>query len=139
MNTKTLLAILLGLLGLGGLGGAISMFIDPSGQSIGLPAGLLDSVPFIDTFLLPGIFLFVVMGIAPLIIAWGLWRRTPWSWPAAVAQSVVLILWIGFQIVLWGAPAAIQWLYLVWGVVMLGLCFAPGVRPIGRGSSHDLP
>jgi hypothetical protein len=122
-----LLIVVLILLGLGGIGGGAAMFVDPSGLSMGLPSDLLDGLP-ITNFILPGIFLVVVMGILSLGIAWGLWRRRSWAWPATVGQSIVLILWICFQILLWGKPIAIQVVYLIWGFVMLGLCFMPGVK-----------
>ena len=122
-----LLIVLLILLGLGGLGGGIAMFMDPSGESMGLPPNLLDGLPF-SSFMLPGIFLVCVMGIAPFPVAWGLWSRRPWAWMATLAQSVVLILWICFQIILWGSPDVIQTIYLIWGIVMSGLCFLPSVK-----------
>ena len=103
------------------------MFIDPSGTGMGLPSGLLDGLP-INNFILPGLFLVVVMGIAPLVIAWGLWKQLGWSSKAAIAQSVILIMWICIQIILWGNPVALQIIYLIWGVLMLVLCFLPGVR-----------
>ena len=115
------------LLGPGGWFGGVVMFIDPSGALMGLPSNLLDGLP-INNFILPGLFLVVVMGIAPLVIAYGLWRWQPWAWRGALALSVVLILWIIFQIVLWGFPAAIQILYLLWGGGMLALCLVPAVR-----------
>jgi hypothetical protein len=52
----------------------------------------------------------------------------PWAWAAALTQGIVLILWIGLQIALWGTPIAIQGLYLAWGVLIVGLCLSPGVR-----------
>lgn len=119
-----LLIILLILLALGGLGGGIVMFIDPSGEFMGLPADLLDGFP-ISSFILPGMFLVFVMGLAPFVVAWGLWKQRSWAWGAAVAQSIALVLWISFQILLWGTPIALQVVYLIWGFVMLGLCFAP--------------
>jgi hypothetical protein len=138
MNTRPailiLLIILLILLGLGGVGGGIAMFVDPSGQLMGLPADLLDGLP-IASFILPGVFLVIGMGLAPFVVAWGLWQRLPWAWIATVAQSIVLILWICFQIFLWGSPIALQVVYLVWGFVMLGMCFLPGVRNLFRSEA----
>ena len=136
MNPKPklllLLIALLVLLSLGGFFGGIAMFVDPSGESIGLPAELLDGLP-LSTFLLPGLFLVVVMGIAPLVIAWGLWVRLSWAWIAALLQGILLVLWICFQILLWGTPIALQLVYLVWGLVLIGLCFAPAVKSyLGR-------
>ena len=103
------------------------MFLDPTGQAMGLPPELLDGLP-ISNFILPGIFLLVVMGLFPLVIAYGLWSYRGWAWRAAVVLSVVLLLWIGLKSALWGAPAAIQTVYLLWGGVMLALCLIPAVR-----------
>jgi hypothetical protein len=127
-KTRIFLIILLVLLGLGGFFGGCAMLIDPSGESIGLPSNLLDGLPF-SSFLLPGLFLVVVMGFAPSMFAWGLWKARPWAWKGALAQSIILILWICFQIFLWGKPIALQVVYLLWGILMLGLCFVPGVKP----------
>lgn len=126
-RTLILLIVLLILLGLGGIGGGIALLADPSGAFLRMPVDLLKGLP-ISSFILPGLFLVVIMGVAPLLIAWGLWKGLPWAWIAAIVQSIVLILWIGFQIFLWRDPIAIQVVYLVWGIFMLGLCFARGVK-----------
>ena len=129
-----LLIILLVLLGLGGIGGGFVLLADPSGAFMGLPGDLLEGFP-VSSFVLPGLFLIVMMGIAPLLIAWGLWKRLTWAWMAAVAQSILLILWICFQIILWKDPIALQIVYLVWGIFMLGLCFTPGVKSETRSKN----
>ena len=124
---RYVLIVLLILLGLGGLAGGAAMLMDPIGAGMGLSPDMLEGLPIPD-FILPGLFLIIVMGITPLVIAYGLWKRLPWAWAAAVVQGVVLVLWIGLQILLWGAPNGIQILYLVWGMVIVALCFAPGVK-----------
>ena len=126
-NSRTLLVLLLVLLGLGGIGGGVGIFIDTSGVFMGLPPELLNGFP-ISNFLLPGVFLVTVMGVIPIVIAWGLRNQATWAWLAAVVQSIVIILWICFQIYLWKNPIAIQWVYLIWGLAMLGLCFRPGLK-----------
>ncbi|MBN1666469.1 MAG: hypothetical protein JW862_05255 [Anaerolineales bacterium] len=132
-HAKSLLVLiaLLILLGLGGLGGGIAMFFDPSGTAMGLPADLLDELP-ISNFILPGVFLVVIMGLVPFLWAWGLWQRAAWGWYGTLAQSILLIAWILFQLLLWGDPIVIQWMYLLWGLAMLGLCFAPAVKAIPK-------
>lgn len=126
------LLVLLVLLGLGGLAGGAAMLADPSGAGMGLPPELLEGLP-IANFVLPGLFLIGVMGLAPLSIAYGFWKGRPWAWAAAVTQGVALVLWIGLQMVLWGAPAGIQMLYLAWGLMLVAICFIPGVKPSPRG------
>jgi lysylphosphatidylglycerol synthetase-like protein (DUF2156 family) len=128
----TILIVLLVTLGLGGLGGGIAMLIDPSGQMMGLPTDMLDGLA-ITNFILPGLFLILIMGISPMVITYGLWKRLPWTWMASLALGIILTLWICLQIYLWGDPVAIQFIYLVWGVFILGLSLLPQVRK--RGSS----
>jgi len=125
---KYILIFILILLGLGGLAGGGIMLMDPSGAMIGLPSDMLKELPILN-FILPGFFLVGVMGIAPLMIAFALWKRLSWAWSMAVGQGVVLVLWICLQILLWGAPAGIQILYLVWGFAIVAVCFLPGVKP----------
>ena len=125
--TVTILIVLLVLLGLGGMGGGVALMSDPSGDLLGMPLVLLKDLT-IKTYLLPGLFLFLVMGMLPLVVAYGWWRRYPRAWSATIGLSVLLILWICLQIYLWGTPIAIQIIYLVLGIVMLGLSLLPSVR-----------
>lgn len=126
-----LIALLL-LLGVGGIAGGLSMLGDPSGDLLGLPLVFLESVN-LRNYLLPGMFLLVVMGILPLVATYGLWIGQQTSWIATVGLSVLLILLICFQIVLWGAPILIQIIYLVLGVIMLVVSFLPSVKGYFRG------
>jgi len=129
--------ILIGLLiflSFGGFLGGIMLLLDPSGVDMGLPPDMLDNVPLIDNFILPAIFLILVMGIVPLVIVFGLWQQKHWAWKTAVILSVVLVGWILFQILLWGTPAAIQVFYLIFGFVLLGICFVPAVRQYATNS-----
>lgn len=108
-----LVVILLVILGIGGFYGGISFLIDPLQQNntMNVPLSMLDGL-FIHDFILPGLFLLVVMGILPLLIAFGLtfrptwswtdslnrWTHMHWSWSAACALAIVLILWLGVEI-----------------------------------------
>lgn len=143
MSTKTrplviwLLIVLLVFLSVGGFFGGLNMLLDPSGGSLGLPQDLLAGLP-VSSFLLPGLFLIGVMGLLPLLAAYGLWAHRAWAWNMVVTQAMILIAWIGLQLLLWGAPAPIQLFYLVYGVVLLVLCLMPGARAYGRGTPATL-
>ena len=114
--TKTLLVILLVFLSLSGLFG-ILFLIDPSGELVEMPLSLLDKLP-IDTFFLPGLFLLIVYGIGSAIIAYGLIRQLFWAPVAGLLLGLVLIGWIIGQIILWGTPVMLQYIYLTVGVAI---------------------
>ena len=68
MKTKTarnILLILLAFLGLGAIFGGGVLIISPSGELFGMPLSMLANSPF-NNFLVPGIILFTVLGIAPV-------------------------------------------------------------------------
>jgi len=123
-----LLIILQIFLGLGGIGGGIAILLDPSGTAMGLPPDLVDGL-FIDSFVLPSLFLIALMGLLPLLTAHGLWKavswifaqqinpfqKQTWAWTLSLFLGLLLIGWILFQILLWGSPIGIQILYLVTG------------------------
>ena len=114
--TNTLLVILLIFLSLSGLFG-ILFLIDPSGELVEMPLSLLDKLP-IDNFLLPGLYLLIVYGIGSSIIAYGLLRQLFWAPVAGILLGLVLIGWVIGQIILWGPPVMLQYIYLTVGVAI---------------------
>lgn len=115
------------LLGAGGLYGGIFFVLDPSGASMGVPLSLLQGLPLSD-FLLPGLFLLAVMGLAPLALVVAVWRRRPWTWPALLGLSAVLLLWLAGEFVLWGYLAPIQIITSVLGAGLIVFSLLPSTR-----------
>ena len=113
---KTLLVILFVFLSLSGLFGIVFL-IDPSGALVDMPLSHLDKLP-IDTFFLPGLYLLIVYGIGSAIIIVGLLRQLFWAPVAGLLLGLVLIAWVVGQIILWGEPAMLQYLYLSVGVAI---------------------
>jgi hypothetical protein len=113
---KTLLVILFVFLSLSGLFGIVFL-IDPSGALVDMPLSHLDKLP-IDTFFLPGLYLLIVYGIGSAIIAYGLVRQLFWAPVAGLLLGLVLIAWVIGQIILWGEPAILQYLYLSIGAAI---------------------
>tara|TARA_R110002096_G_scaffold323145_1_gene517271 strand:- start:1792 stop:2247 length:456 start_codon:yes stop_codon:yes gene_type:complete len=84
---------------------------DPSGEKLGLPRILLNQSPF-DNFLIPGLFLFFILGLVPLLILYGLitkkglkffqkiniYKNYHWSWTLSYYFGLVLIVWINMQL-----------------------------------------
>lgn len=114
--TKTLLVVVLIFLSLSGLFGIIFL-IDPSGELVEMPISHLDKLP-IDTFILPGLFLIIVYGLGSSVITFGLIRQYYWAPLAGLLLGVVLIGWVIGQIILWGEPAFLQYLYLTVGTAI---------------------
>ena len=119
---KTLLIILFVFLSLSGLFG-ILFLIDPSGELVEMPLSHLDKLP-IDTFFLPGLFLLIVYGIGSSVIAYGLLRQLYWAPVAGLLLGLVLIGWVIGQIILWGEPLMLQYLYLIVGAAIFLLSLA---------------
>ncbi|MGD2079112.1 MAG: hypothetical protein PVH18_12065 [Chloroflexota bacterium] len=114
--TRSLLVIVLFFLSLSGLFGIVFL-VDPSGELVEMPLALLDNLP-IDTFLLPGLYLLIVYGIGAAMIAYGLLRQLFWAPVSGLLLGLVLIGWVIGQIILWGAPVMLQYIYLTVGVAI---------------------
>jgi len=67
---------------------------------------------------LPGLYLLFVYGIGSAIIAYGLIRQLFWAPVAGLLLGLVLIGWVIGQIILWGEPAMLQYLYLSVGAAI---------------------
>jgi len=138
-RSTALLLLLVGLLfqGLSGLWGGGALVADPTGDLLQMPLSLLDDSPFSDYFV-PGLILLTALGVGPLIVALGLWRRRPWAWYGAVAVGGALVVWIGVEVWMIGyhTDPPLQLIYGTLGVLLLVLSTRPSVR---RTLSADEP
>jgi hypothetical protein len=112
---------LLLLLGLNGLAGGIGLFGDPSGQAIGFPLDWLENTPF-NSYLIPGIILFIVLGVFPLVVMvllhfkpnWLVMRglesltHEHWSWLASLTVGSAAVIWIVVQFLMLGVRYPVQ-------------------------------
>jgi uncharacterized BrkB/YihY/UPF0761 family membrane protein len=126
------LYLLIGLIlfqGISGLFGGFALIIDQTGELLQMPLSMLEGSPF-DTFLIPGIILLTVLGIFPMMVFYGLWKRSNWAWMGALTVSVALIIWIGVEIWMVGyhSEPPLQLVYGLLGVILLILTFIPSVR-----------
>ncbi len=84
------LALLL-IQGLGGMAGGLSLSLKPDGSIMHMPVSYLDGSPFPD-YLVPGLCLLVVLGIAPLVALAALWLRMAWAWYLTFAIGCGLVI-----------------------------------------------
>ncbi len=135
-------------LAFGGLYGGLTMLIDPSGKLLQADE-ILPLLPVPD-FVLPGLFLLFVMGLAPLALAFGLlarpnwpwaetltrWSGHHWAWTGTLTLGVVLLLWLAVQAVMIGFSAGIQYVMLVNGLALLGFGLWPSVKESYRNGKQ---
>ena len=93
-----------------------------------VPHSHLDKLP-IDTFFLPGLFLLIVYGIGSALIAYGLIRQLFWTPVVGLLLGLVLVGWVMGQIILWGEPAMLLYIYLIVGLGILLLSLI--IRKLG--------
>jgi hypothetical protein len=106
-------------LGLGALFGGGALILAPDGHLLGVPITLLAGSPF-PSYLVPGIVLFTVVGLAPLLAAALTVRGQAFAPLAAIAVGLTLIGWVCVEMVVLAGPGSLAWaLYLV-----LGACIA---------------
>jgi hypothetical protein len=112
-----LLAIALEIfVGLGALFGGGALLLAPDGHLLGMPTTLLAGSPF-SSYLVPGMILFTVIGLGPLVAAALTLRRHEFAPIAAIAVGLALIGWISVEMVVLAGLASLAWvLYLVLGV-----------------------
>lgn len=137
----TLLLVLQALLGFGALFGGGALMIDPSGAMIGMPPDLLKSSPF-DSFLIPAIILFSMLGVVPLIVGLGLWRKWHWNlanilnvykniywaWTFSLYIGFALLVWIFIQTYLIQAVSVVHLIYFALGLMIQIVTLLPSVR-----------
>lgn len=146
MNTKitrNILLFLLAFLGVGALFGGGMLILSPSGDLFGMPLSMLDHSPF-SNFLLPGIILFVVLGIIPcgLVVALlkkpesklaepvNLYPDMHWSWTGSIYVAFALIIWLQAEMMFLQAVGWLHTVYMLLAVAILFTALLPTVRAL---------
>lgn len=115
--------------GISGVVGGIALIIDPTGELLGLPLSWLRDSPF-GSYLVPGIILFLILGIVPLLVLPGIWKRRQWAWLLSLFIGVALAVWIVVEIMIIGfhPQPPLQQIYGILAVVIIVLTFSKSVR-----------
>lgn len=112
-----------------GLFGGAALMLDPTGSMLQMPLDLLAPSPF-SNYLAPGIILFVVLGLFPSIVFYGLLVRREWAWLGTVLIGIALIIWIGVEIAMIGyhSQPPLQLIYGITGLLIFLLASLPSTR-----------
>src|SRR5664280_3147951 len=109
-TARNVLLILLGFLALGAIIGGGTLTISPTGKLLRMPLYLLEKSPF-NNYLIPGIILFSVFGLAPLLLIFALIKKPigkfaetfnffkdmHWSWTYSIYVAFALIIWLQIE------------------------------------------
>ena len=90
-----ILFILHWIVGLGAAAGGLSAVINPL-TPMGIPAETLQYSPF-STFLIPGLFLLIVLGLGNIAGALASGMIPPWKGYIGTGMGTILVLWIVVQ------------------------------------------
>ena len=145
MTTTTVRNIylsLLAFLGLSAIGGGGALIISPSGKLLGgLPLSILERSPFND-FLVPGIILFVVLGIIPSLLVFALLKKPSsvfaerfnffkdmhWAWTFSIYVAFALIIWIQVETIFIQGVGWLQTFYMLYAIPLILVALLPQVR-----------
>ncbi len=148
MGLKTARNILPGLLfflGLGALGGGGILIVSPSGKLMGMPLSILRFSPF-DSFLIPGLILFSLLGIAPCLVGYGLLKKRDsllaerfnmfsdmhWPWTYCLYCAFTLIFWLQIEMMFLQAVHWLHSFYMFFAVILIICALLPQVRNLYR-------
>ncbi|MFC2117700.1 hypothetical protein ACFLSY_03555 [Bacteroidota bacterium] len=139
---RNMLLIVLGFLALGAIGGGAVLIISPTGEMIGMPLSEFKNLPF-NSFLIPGIILFSVLGLVPLLLIIALLKKPEsklaeqfnifkdmhWSWTYSIYIAFSLIAWVHIELIFLGS--SVHWLqtfYMFYAILIIIIALLPQVR-----------
>jgi hypothetical protein len=107
-------------LAIGALGGGLVLMLAPRGEILPLPLSALAGSPF-DTYFVPGLILFGVLGLGPLVAARMAWLRHPLAPVAAFVVGAGLLIWVAVEVAIIGYSnePPLQAIYAILGVAIL--------------------
>jgi hypothetical protein len=101
----------------------------------------------VSDFILPGLFLLIVMGLVPLLLIYGLLTRPNWTWAQTLSRwsghhwawtgtfglCVTLAIWLIIEGLMIGFEWAIQYITGIDGLLIMMFLFIPSVRKFYAG------
>ena len=148
-KVRNIFLLVIGILAVGALGGGIVLMISPTGELMGLPLSEFKNLPF-NSFLIPGIILFTVLGIIPSLVIIALLKRTEsklaeqinifndmhWSWTYSIYMAFTLIGWIHIELIfLQGVVHWLQTFYMFYAILIIIIALLPQMRSFYRKKS----
>lgn len=144
LTSYTLMFLLL-FQALGALPAGLALIADPSGAQLSMTPDMLRYSPF-PNFLIPGLFLFLILGVFPSFIFYGLLKKPDsklaekiniypqyhWSWTFAYFFGLLLIMWINMQLLFLKEWHLLHFIYSTLGVLIVLIAQLPATRDYYR-------
>ena len=89
------------MLGIGAVGGGLALMLGPRGEILPLPVSALNGSPF-GSYFGPGLILFTVLGVWPLMVARLAWRGQGWAPRLTLGVALALLIWMAVEIAIIG-------------------------------------
>jgi len=99
-----------------GISGFMLMY-DPSGKPLRMNVSVLDGSPF-DSFFIPGIILFLFIGISSILIAFSVINDHSYSTKLIFFQGLAMLCWIVVQIIMIKQFFYLQLIYFLIGFAL---------------------
>lgn len=114
-----MLRVLIGFQGLSGLLGGLGLIANPTGEVMGIPIKWLEGTIF-NSYIIPGVILFIALGLLPLVVYVGLWKEKNWAIIGSLITGFGLMIWIAVEIYMIGyiSNPPLQLIYGVIGVLI---------------------
>ncbi len=116
----------------GAIPAGYGLLMDTTGQGVGMSTELLENSP-LDSFLLPGLFLLLINGLAHLAGAWLSFTRNRYAGYTGLVLGILLSLWIIIQVSWISLSSVLQPLFLLIGLINTWLAW----RIIKTGQSKS--
>ncbi len=111
-----ILAVLHLFVGVGALFGGFGVIIDPSGKALGVTTDILKSGPFVD-FLIPGLFLFIFLGIFDIIVAVFAFKKSHYQAYLSGIMGLGLMIFIAIQCIILDTINILHIIFFVLGLI----------------------
>ena len=140
-SVRNILLFLLAFLGIGAIFGGAVLMISPDRKLFGMPLSILENSPF-GSFLIPGIILFLVLGVSPILLIFALLKKPEsrlaerlnffsdihWSWSFVLYVAFALIIWIQMEMVFLRDVHWLQTFYMFFAVALIFVALLPQIR-----------
>lgn len=138
---RYVLMILISFQAISAVPAGLILIIDTTGEKLGLPIRMLNGTPFKD-FLIPGLFLLILLGLFPILIVYGLlkkpnskladkmnlYKNQHWAWTFSYYLGLLLVVWINMQLFFIKDWGMLHFVYSMLGVLIIVVTLLPDVK-----------